>query len=176
VHPARRRLLWINVFGGVAVLGSYWYGFATTRDPGALWGGVPDWMRPAYAVSMLAAAAGYFPAFAFVLLRLDAERVRVGRQGYGVFSALYALMLVPSALWMPLTFRMLEAPSEGLWIVIRFVLCAVAVGSVGLLVAIVRAHPRPSTAIFRLAVAGQLAFCVQTAVLDPLVWPAYFPH
>ena len=176
MHPAKRTLLAVNVVGGVAVLGSYWYGFATAADPGALWGGVPEWMKPAYTVSMLAAAAGYFLPLGLVLLGVDADRVRVGSSGYGAFTRLYALMLAPSALWMPLTFRMIEAPSDGLWLLIRAVLFAVAAGAVGLLVAIVRAEPRPRGAARWLAVLGQTAFCVQTAVLDPLVWPAYFPR
>jgi hypothetical protein len=28
---------------------------------------------------------------------------------------------------------------------------------------------------YKLAVAGSLAFCLQTVVLDALVWPAFFP-
>ncbi|MGH7893708.1 MAG: hypothetical protein ACREQL_03520, partial [Candidatus Binatia bacterium] len=86
MHPHKRSLLWLNAVGGIAVLGSYWYGFATARDPGALWGGVPEWMKPAYTVSMLTAAVGYFFPFGFVLFRLDADRVHVGSRGYEVFG------------------------------------------------------------------------------------------
>jgi hypothetical protein len=174
MHAARARLLALNVVGGVAVLGSYWYGFSTARDPSALWGGVPEWLRPAYTVSMLAAAAGYFPPLAFVLVGLDPDRMRIGRRGHATILACYAAILVPSALWMPLTFRMIEVPSAGLWLAIRVVLFAVAAGSLGLLAAIVRATPRPAGAGWVLALAGQVVFCVQTVALDALVWPAYF--
>jgi hypothetical protein len=175
MHPAKRTLFLVNVIGGIAVLGSYAYGFGTAADPSALWGGVPEWLKPLYTASMLTAAAGYFLPLRFVMA-CDADRVRVGRGGFETFPRLYALMLVPSALWMPLTFQMVETPSGGLWIVIRVVLFAVAIGAVGLLAAIVRARPRPQGIGFWLAIVGQLAFCLQTAVLDPLVWPAYFPH
>ena len=174
MQGAAAKLIALNVLDGVAVLASYWYGFATAADPGALWGEVPEWLRPAYTVSMFSAAVGFFPPLALVLFGLDAKRVRVLSRGYGVFLACYALILVPSALWMPLTFRMVEAPSPGLWVLIRLVLFTVAAGSVGLLVAIVRARPRPTGVAFALAVIGQVAFCIQTVLLDAAVWPAWF--
>ena len=176
VHPAKRHLVLTNVLGGIAVLGSYVYGLGAMVDPSALWGGVPEWLKPVYTVSMFTAAAGYFGPLWLVLVGVDADRVRSGRSGFELFQRCYLLILVPSALWLPLTARMIAAPSDGLWFVIRLVLFTVAVGSVGLLVAIVRAEPRPRGVGFGFAVLGQLAFCVQTAVLDPLVWPAFFPH
>lgn len=57
----------------------------------------------------------------------------------------------------------------------RLVLAVTGLGSVGILAAIVAARPRPGGVAFVLAVAGCLLFCLQTAVLDALVWPAYFP-
>jgi hypothetical protein len=119
--------------------------------------------------SMLAAAAGYFPMTGFVLSRLQhAPRV---------FLALYALILLPSALWMPLTFAYLESPSAPLWWTVRGVLLLVGAGSLGVLAALL-AQPRGSEGRGRgwaAAVAGACAFSLQTALLDALVWPAYFP-
>jgi hypothetical protein len=89
---------------------------------------------------------------------------------------LYALILAPSALWMPLTFAMLEAPSGALWAAIRLTLAVVGLASLGLLAAIASARPADAPIARRVALAGALAFSMQTAVLDALVWPAYFPH
>jgi hypothetical protein len=176
MHPQRLRLVLINVLGGLAVLGSYAWGLGTHADAGAqVWGGVPEGLKPLYTVSMLLAAAGYFPFTAFILFGLDPERVRVaGRFGYAIFPLLYALILAPSALWMPLTFAMVETPSAGLWLSIRLVLFAVAAGSLGILAALRRSEPRPRGVFYGLAIAGCIAFCVQTALLDAFVWPAYF--
>jgi hypothetical protein len=175
MNPRQWMLLALNMAGGLAVLGSYAQGFATAPDPAALWGGVPLWLRPAYTVSMWTAALGYFPVLLYVL-RLDAARTRVGPFGFGLFALCYAAILLPSALWMPLTFRHVAFPSLPLWIAIRVVLGFVALGSLGLLAALVAARPRPgSTALRGAAIAGQVAFCLQTVALDALVWPAYWP-
>jgi hypothetical protein len=176
--PGRARaLLWLNVVGGAAVLASYVWGLAghpALRT--ALWGGVPESLRSLYTVSMFAAAAGYFPVTHLIVFRTDPGRARVGRAGYEIFHVLYALVLVPSALWLPLTLRMIQHPGPVLWWVVRLDLLLVAAGSLGLLGALVRLRPRPPGPAFALALAGLVAFVFQTAVLDALVWPAYYPR
>ncbi len=178
MHPAKRTMLWINVLGGVAVLGSYAWGIATHPETsGQVWGGVPEWLKPAYTVSMLSAAVGYFLFSGYLLFAVDPDRARfAGGAGFGLVHAVYLLVLVPSALWMPLTFRMLEAPSGGLWLAIRGVLALVGLGSLGLVAALCTVAPRGSRVGHALAIVGALAFAVQTALLDALVWPAYFPY
>ena len=177
MHPRLRSLLWLNLLGGTAVLGSYAHGLLSNPlTRGDLWGGVPDPLRPFYTVSMLLAAAGYFAFSYFVFLRLDPGRTRVaGRLGFGVFHGLYALILVPSALWLPLTFEMLESPSGALWLAIRGVLALVGIGSLGLVAAIASARPLEAPVARAVALAGAAAFAFQTAVLDACVWPAHFP-
>lgn len=174
---SRSSLLWINVLGGLAVLGSYAYGLASNPlARGEVWGGVPEALRPLYTINMFLAAAGYFAFSYFIFFRLDPAATRIGgRLGFGVFPVLYALILAPSALWMPLTFEMLEVPSTGLWWAIRLTLAAVGVGSLGLLVALLAVRPPGAVWARRAAVLGSAAFVLQTAVLDALVWPAFFP-
>jgi hypothetical protein len=170
-------MVWINVLGGSAVLASYAYGLASNPlTRGDVWGGVPETLRPLYTVTMLLAAAGYFAFSYFVLLKVDPDRSRIGdRFGFGAFNLLYALILIPSALWMPLTFEMLESPGPGLWWAIRLVLGAVGIGSLGILAAIIAVRPVSAPGARRVALAGSAAFCLQTAVMDALIWPAYFP-
>jgi hypothetical protein len=159
------------------VLGSYVHGIATNpATRGGVWGGVPETLQPLYTVSMLAAAAGYFAFSYFVFFRLEPAGTRIGgRFGFGALNLLYLLILAPSALWMPLTFAMLEAPSDTLWLAIRVTLFAVGIGSLGLLAALLAVRTPSSSPARWIAVAGSIAFCFQTAVLDALVWPAYFP-
>lgn len=172
----RRTMAGINLLGGLAVLGSYAYCLTAYSAPaGDFWGGVPDGLRPLYTVNMGLAAAGYFAFTYFLMYRSKPEVHEGGRFGVGTFNALYAMILVPSALWMPLTFSMLESPSDGLWWTIRLTLAAVGVGSLGLLAGLIAVRPRAPSVAHKLAIAGSLAFCSQTAILDALVWPAYFP-
>jgi len=83
---------------------------------------------------------------------------------------------VPSALWMPLTFRMVEQPGAALWWAIRIVLAMVGLASLALLWALLRLEPSQPRLAHALAVAGGVAFCFQTALLDALVWPVFFPR
>jgi hypothetical protein len=143
-------LLTINLLGGGAVLGSYAYG-------------------------MFLAAAGYFAFIHFILFRLQPASARLGdRFGFGAFNILFAAILIPSALWMPLTYAAAEASNMVLLWVVRLVLAAVGLASLGLLAALLNTQPRRPLWAYRLAVIGCAAFCLQTAVLDMVVWSAYF--
>ena len=174
----RALLIAVNVLGGMAVLGSYAHGILThPGTSGAVWGGVPGELRPWYVTSMVLAALGYFAFTYYVCFGLEPARVRIaGVLGFGAFVWLYAAVLAASALWMPLTFAMLAAPSGTLWLAIRAVLILVAAGSIGILLAVSAATPGPSGWTRWLAIAGASAFCLQTVVLDALIWPAYFPR
>jgi hypothetical protein len=176
IHPHRLTFLIVNVLGGTAVLASYWHGLSSHPETrSALWGGLPAGLQPLYTVSMLLAAIGYFPFTYLLAWRVDAGRVRLpGRLGFDAFNVLYALILAPSALWMPLTFAMLAHPNPTLWLIIRVVLALVGIASVGLIAALLTLQPRPPRALHVAAIIGAIAFAVQTAVLDALVWPMYF--
>jgi hypothetical protein len=177
MHPQKRRLVWIVLLGGAAVLVSYAYSLGLTpATQAAMWGGVPPALLPAYVTSMALAMVGYFAFTYFLLFPADPDRVRIAsRFGYGLFHGLYLIILIPSALWLPLTSAMVQQPSSFLWLGIRLVLALVGVGSVGLLLALVALRPRQPTRAYWLAVAGSVAFCFQTAVLDLFVWTSLFP-
>lgn len=175
----RGALLAVLVTGGPAVLASYVWGVqAAAGGSGSLWGGVPPWLQPVYVATMLCAAAGFFPFTFLLAFRTDPGRARFagGRFGFGAIVALYALVLFPSAAWLPLTAAMLSEPGALLWWAIRLDLLAVAAGALGLLVAVATLEPRPGRALRTASLVGALAFCLQTVVLDALVWPALFPR
>ena len=176
MHPKKSLLLIINLLGGAAVLGSYAYGIRTHANAmDILWGGVPASIRPFYTPGMVLAAAGYFAFIYFILFRLNPAATRVGdRFGFGTFNALFAAILIPSALWMPLTFAAVAVASVALLWIVRLALAAVGLASLSLLVALLNVEPRQPPWAYWLAVIGCVAFCLQTAVLDMIVWSAYF--
>lgn len=178
MHPARLRMAAITVLGGTAVLGSYVHGFtAYPETVAAMWGGVPEVLRPLYTAWMFVAAAGFFAYASYLFVAVDPDAARVGRFGFDAFNALYLAILVPSALWMPLTRIVVESPgSAAWWWAVRIDLWLVAVGSLGLIAALVALRPRPAPRWHRAAVLGACAFAFQTAVLDAVVWPIYFPR
>jgi hypothetical protein len=169
-------LIIIVLIGGGAVLGSYAYG--VLAHPGAgeiLWGGVPQGIRPLYTACMLLAASGYFAFTYFILFRLDPGDTRLARRfGFGAFNVLYAAILIPSALWMPLTLLAVEGSSPAaLWLV-KIVLWVVGGASLGLFYALMTIEPRRPGWTYRLAVAGSVFFCIQTVILDAILWVATF--
>ncbi len=170
-------LIVINVIGGVLVIGSYIQGIkAHPGNAGDAWGNVPASIKPMYTVSMLLAAAGYFAFSYFIIFRLDpGELADANSFSYSMFILAYALILFPSAMWMPLTFAILEKPGRVLWWAIRVTLAAVGIGSLGLLALIIILNHDEPNWLRWLAVAGSVFFCLQTAVLDAIIWPIYFP-
>jgi hypothetical protein len=177
IHPKKQRLAAIVLLGGTAVLSSYVY--SLTIDPATragLWGGVPPALLPGYTVSMALAAAGYFAFTYFLFFHVDPDRARIaGRFRYSLFHGLYVLILGPSALWLPLTAAMVQQPSSALWLGVRLVLALVGLGSAALLLALLSLRPRQPLVAYWLAIAGGVAFFIQTAVLDLFAWTAFFP-
>ncbi len=177
LHTHQRNLILLNVILGIAVLGSYTIAFGQTPEVrGALWGRVPQALLPVYTVCMFMAAFGYFTFSLFLLFRTDPDRTFfLNGKPYTVLYLLYTLMLLPSALWMPLTVQMIVEPSLLKWIAVRTVLFLVALGSAGILAAVITTTGREHAWGRRLAILGALLFCLQTVVLDAFIWPYYFP-
>ncbi|MFC1871722.1 hypothetical protein ACFLYF_04920 [Chloroflexota bacterium] len=169
-------LLIINALGGVAVIGSYIYGLnAPTGEANALWGGVPVNIRPIYGISMILSALGFFAFIYFILFRLVPGETSIsGLFGFGLFYVIFLVILIPSALWMPLTNAYVSNPSPGLWIGIRTVLAFVGIGSIALVWALLTLQTKVPGVSYWLAVAGSGYFAFHTAILDAIIWAALF--
>jgi hypothetical protein len=178
MHTQQWILAAINIVGGILVIGSYVQGFLAHPDSGrVLWGGVPESIRPLYTLCMVPAALGYFAFTYFIMFRLDPEQVKIGNLfDFRIFLAIYALILLPSALWMPLTRAMVDNPSPGLLWSIRVTLAVVGLASLSLLAALLTVDTKQPAVAYWAAVAGSAAFCLQTAVLDAIVWNVYFRY
>jgi hypothetical protein len=176
MHPKKWLMIFVNLVGGFAVLGSYAWGILTHSDAGEiLWGGVPQSIRPYYTVGMFLAAAGYFAFTYFILFRLNLDETRVaGRFRFDLFNALYAAILIPSAFWMPLTFMAVKQSSLALVWIVRMVLLVVAAASLSLFVSLLKVEPREPLWAHRLALVGCVGFCIQTALLDAVIWASFF--
>jgi hypothetical protein len=169
-------LLVINILGGIAVIGSYIFGLnAQAGGTNALWGGVPANIRLVYGISMILAALGYFAFSYFIFFRLVPGEVSVaGRFGFSLFYAIFLVILIPSALWMPLTNLYVTNPSTGMWIGVRTVLAIVGLASIALVWALLSLQTKVPHISYWLAVAGSAYFAFHTAILDAIVWAALF--
>lgn len=169
-------LLIINLVGGIAVIGSYIYGLNTQPDgANILWGGVPSSIRPIYSVSMILAALGYFAFIYFIFFRLVPSEVLVGgRFSFSLFYIIFLGILIPSALWMPLTNIYVGSPSTGMWIGIRTILALVGFASIALLWALISLQTKVPGVSYWLAVIGSGYFAFHTVILDAIIWAALF--
>lgn len=162
---SRTAFLLLNVLGGIAVLGSYYWGFVSYPDLRTdFWGGVPKSVQGIYTLNMFFAATGYIAAFGFFMTKLPAN-------GFSKLLLPYFLILIPSALWLPLTVAVLLHPSDLLWWGIRLDLFAVAIGGIWVTLAVLRTDTSRARVLVAIAMAF---FILQTTILDALIWPAYF--
>jgi hypothetical protein len=165
--------LLLNAVGGMAVLGSYvlWIG-SPAHDGQALWGSLGPGARTLYTVSMFTAAAGYFAVLNELLRH---EIGRLSEEQYARLQTIFCLILFPSALWMPLTYLYLAAPSAAAWWAMRATLFVVAGASFALVAFLVGLRGTSAPRAHQAAIVGSLAFTFQTGVLDAFVWPLFFP-
>lgn len=172
----RVRLIALICLGGAAVLGSYLLTFSRPDAGPILWGGVPESWKGFYTTNMFVAAFGFFP-FTLLFLRADpAQFAFAGGRGHPTLFWLYFLVLIPSALWLPLTYAFADSGGNmALWYLVRIDLVLVALGSIGLLIGALTIQPAPNRVLQVVAVVGAVAFCVQTALLDALLWPHWYP-
>ena len=166
----------INIIGGAAVIGSYVFGLnAQSGGANILWGGVPQNIRPVYGVSMILSALGYFAFLYFILFRLVPGEVLIaGRFGFPLFYAIFLVILIPSALWMPLANVYIGNPSAGILLGVRAVLAIVGLASIALVWALLSLQTKVPGISYWLAVAGSGYFAFHTAILDGIVWAALF--
>ncbi len=176
MHIQQWILLGIMAVCGGAVIGSYIIGFRA--HPGStetLWGGVTGGLRTFNFFTMILAALGFFAFSYWLFFRINPGEIQIAsRFGYWLYYIIFLVILIPSALWMPLSFAYLGHQSPGLWFGIRFVLILVGIGALALLWAILTTNPRGESLPYWFALGGAAAFCLQTTILDMLVWPALF--
>jgi hypothetical protein len=171
-------LLIINILGGIAVIGSYVLGLkGQSGGANVLWGEVPNNIRPVYTFSMILSALGYFAFIYFIIFRLIPNEVIIGgRFGFSLFFAIFLLILIFSAFWMPLTNMYVGHPSTGMWIAVRTVLAIVGLASIGLAWALLSLQTKNHGVFYWFAVVGSSYFAFHTAILDAIVWAALFKH
>jgi hypothetical protein len=169
-------LLIINLLGGVAVIGSYVFGLnAQAGGVNSLWGGVPENIRPIYGISMIIAAIGYFAFIFHILVRLKPDDVLIaGRLGYWLFYVIFIGILLPSALWMPLTNIYVGNPGAMIWVGVRTVLTIVGLASIALVWALLTLNAKTPAISYWAAVVGSAYFAFHTAILDAIIWAHLF--
>jgi hypothetical protein len=167
--------LWINIIGGIAVIGSYVFGIIThSGNIANLWGNASKTMQKLYGISMIFAALGYFAFTYLIVFHLVPDTVHIFNTfNFIIFPILYFIILAASSLWMPLSFSWSSSHSGTTWIAIRIVLALVGLGSLFLTISLL-GLPHNLGMIYWLAVIGSVYFSFHTLILDTIIWPTFF--
>jgi hypothetical protein len=171
----------VFIFGPI-VLASYWFGVSKMEDPMALWGGIPESVRPANIFCMFLAAIGFLIMWWLFLYKWDATSVEalnwpwaesnVG--GHARLLLAFLLVMIPSALWLELTgFHIANDYSWTPYLVVGN-LIVVAIGNILLgLLALNAYHEDFDGAIW--CVIGSMLLAIQVIINDAIWWSFKFP-
>ena len=169
-------LILLNIIFGSLVLLSYYKG--VSREPELslkLWGGVPSVLQPYIVASMFISAFGYFFFTANFLINVDPLSVKfLGRFNYWTLHIIYLLILIPSALWIDLSFSYMKSQDALTWYSVVSVLYCVGIFSVILLLFTVDTYVDNNSKLYFPSVIGACIFAFHTVFLDGLLWTAFF--
>ena len=95
---------------------------------------------------------------------------------YWYLHILYLLVLIPSMLWIDLTYKYMKSGSPFDWYVVVAVLFCVAIASIILFLFIVDTKIEDKNFIYLASVFGGSFFVFHTLFLDGLIWTVFFNH
>ena len=168
-------LVIINVIFGSLVLLSYYNGVTKNPELGLkLWGGVPKILHTFIISFMFIGALGYFFFTAHLLINVESSYIFFNRFSYWYLNFIYLMILIPSALWIDLTFLYMQTSTTMNWIYVVSCLYCVALFSVILFLFIVDTNVEKNYWLYFPAVLGSLAFTFHTVFLDGILWTFFF--
>jgi len=169
-------LLLINLIFGSLVLLSYFNGINKNPELSLkLWGGVPKSLHPFIVSCMFAGAIGYFFFTSHLLFNIDANNFKFfDKLSYWYLHVIYLMILIPSALWIDLTFSYMNDPSFLNWIYVVSCLYCVAIFSILLMILVVNTAVDNNSWLYLPAVIGSLIFTFHTVFLDGILWTVFF--
>ena len=169
-------LILINVIFGSMVLLSYYNGL--TKEPqlsAKLWGGVPSILHPIIITFMFISAVGYFFFTYNFLFNVDANKIFfLNRFNYWSLHILYLLILIPSMLWIKLTFKYMMSGNSLDWIFVVIALSSVAIASIFLFLFTIDLNMIAKPFIYLTSIIGVSIFTFHTLFLDGFIWIFFF--
>ena len=169
-------LFLINLIFGSLVLYSYYSGLKQEPQLSLkLWGGVPEILHKFIISFMFISAVGYFIFTYNFLFKVDPSEVLfLNRFSYWSLHIIYLLILIPSALWINLTFNYMKSGNQLDWILVVSVLYCVALASIALFLFIVDTKKFSGDYLYLFSILGGSCFVFHTLFLDGLIWTVFF--
>ena len=177
IMSIQKQFLWINIIGGLSVLGGYLY--ALLAHPilrGQLWGGVPEAWRTWITTSMFIAAIGYCFAMYYLIFNEGLNlKYFWGKYEASIMRTFLILFLVSASMWIHSTFNYLELPNANSWNMIRIELWCTALSILFMTVGLATAKGIKNTKVHKLSVVGLGIISFHCLVFDAILWTSNFP-
>ena len=173
--------IFVSIFGTM-VLVSYLYGVSHASDKDALWGGIP-WSQAKFIVPfMFVAAFGFLMYWWIILYQNDASAIAELRwpwgesngHGGGRLLLAFALLIIPSALWLEATIYHIENTYSWTPILVVGLLILASIGNImmGLLGYSAWQDEVPGGAAM---LVGSILLGIQVILFDCIYWNLKFP-
>ena len=158
------------------VLLSYYNGLSKEPELSSkLWGGVPSVLHRIIIIFMFISAIGYFFFTYNFLFNVDPNKVLFfNKFSYWSLHVLYLLILIPSMLWIKLTFRYMMSGNSLDWIFVVTALSCVAIASIFLFLFTIDLNMETKPFIYLTSIIGAAIFTFHTLFLDGLIWVFFF--
>ena len=172
------QFLWINIIGGILVLGGYIYALIQHPDTRSdLWGGVPEEWRVWIVSSMFFAAFGYCYAMKYMIfndgLSLDYFG---GKIDVTKMLVLLVLFLFSASLWIHTTFSYIESPTYIKWVFIQIELWTTALSILFFTIGLATAIGEQNSFQHNFSIFGLGIISFNCLILDALLWINKFPR
>ena len=182
MEVTRQVVLAFTLVFGPLVLASYAYGVSHVERPTDLWGGIPESWQSYIVPFMFVAAAGFLMYWWVALFQFDEAALSSLRWPWGDSDGLgagrlllaYALILIPSALWLESTIYHLEHGYSWTPVLVVGTLLLTSVGNVMLGLLAYGAY-QDGLENAELMIAGTVMLAVQCILNDLVIWTYKFP-
>ena len=179
---ARQKLRWFTIVFGLLVLVSYVYGLSHAEDKAALWGGVPATWQIGITCCMGLAAVGFLTYWWVSLFRWEETTIAKmcwpwqtpDTHGMRRLLGAYALLLIPSALWLEATLYHMTQPSSWSHLLSIGTLTFAAAGAISLTLLGYASWKQDLPGAKRMTIGG-LMVCLQVVINDWIIWTLHFP-
>ena len=172
------QFLWINLIGGIAVLGGYIialiYHPETRTD---LWGDVPINWRPWIVTSMFFAGFGYCYAIYYMVYN-DGLSLQFfwGRVDAAKMIILLILFLSSASLWIHTTFSYIDSPTYLKWAFVQAELWITAFSILLMTIGLATASGVEQPLKHNISILGLSLISFHCLVLDAMLWINKFPR
>ena len=172
------QVLWINIIGGILVLGGYIY--ALIQHPNTrsdLWGGVPEEWRMWIVSSMFFAAFGYCYAMKYMIIN-DGLSLGFfwGKFDAGKMIILLLLFLFSASLWIHTTFSYIDSPTYLKWFFVQLELWITALSILLFTVGLATATGVQNSFQHNFSIIGLGIISFHCLILDAFLWINKFPR